>query len=97
MLDVVDDGPADSMAAAEHWARLMMGEVPLCAECPDAVKDESASASSSSTGSSAASSSLSHRGAVGRNAELKSALGMPELTYPSYRHGGAKLFGMGEL
>ena len=26
-------------------------------------------------------------------AELKSALGMPELIYPSYRHGGAKLFG----
>ena len=33
VLDVVDDGPADSMAEAQLWASVMMGEESLSAAC----------------------------------------------------------------
>ena len=82
VLDVVDDGPSHSMAQAEHWAGLMMGKTKSCAPFPrDPLPTEPSS----------------HRNAKGRNAELKDALGMPVLLYPSYHHGAAKLFGMQEF
>ena len=38
-----------------------------------------------------------YRAAPGRNADLKAALGMPKLLYPTYLHGAAKMFGAGEI
>ena len=38
-----------------------------------------------------------YRTASGRNADLKAALGMPKLRYPTYLHGGAKIFAAGEF
>ena len=38
-----------------------------------------------------------HRAAKDRNADLKKALGMPKLKYPSYKYAGAKFFGAGEM
>ena len=86
VLDVVDDGPPDSMAMAEHWASVMMGKAPLCSPCPESPAAQAGGELS-----------FAHRTAAGRNAELKEALGMRDLIYPSYRHGAAKLFGVGEF
>ena len=38
-----------------------------------------------------------HRNAKERNEELKAALGMPQLRYPTMHHGAAKMFGAGEV
>ena len=38
-----------------------------------------------------------YRTASGRNADLKAALGMSKLRYPTYLHGGAKIFAAGEF
>lgn len=84
ILEVVDDGPADSMQAAELWANAMMG-APLGQLCEGST---TVATSKDPTG---------HRAAVNRNAKLKDALGMPNLLYSTYRHGAAKLFGKGEF
>jgi len=82
VLEVVDDGPADSMKEAMLWASVMMGdEEDVCAVAKKPPKPAL----------------KGHRAAKGRNADLKQALGMPKLKYPSYKHGGAKLFGTGEM
>jgi hypothetical protein len=83
VLEVVDDGPPDSMTEAKLWASIMMGDEPVCGStaCEGRKKPTPAG----------------HRAAKDRNADLKTALGMPELKYPSYRHGGAKFFGTGEM
>ena len=89
VLDVVDDGPADSMRQAELWARFMMStdDAPVDAMC-GALGAEDRVAPPAAAG---------HRIAAGRNAGLKAALGMPDFLYPTYHHGGAKMFGAGEL
>ena len=89
-LDVVDDGEPDSMAQAERWAALMMGKVDACDVCRSS--DGAANGKGAQDGAWAA-----HRSLAGSNSDLKDALGMPRLIYPSYRHGGAKLFGAGEV
>jgi len=86
VLEIVDDGPADSMAEAKLWAGVMMGDdvsSALSSACATTGKSKPAP-----TG---------HRADKGRNAELKRALGMPKLKYPSYKYGGAKFFGAGEM
>ena len=35
--------------------------------------------------------------AKGRNEEMKTALGITQLRYPTMHHGASKMFGMGEL
>jgi hypothetical protein len=87
VLEVVDDGPPDSMATAQLWASFMMGDEPVSALC-DAESIDRLRVAKPARG---------HRAAQGRNANLKQALGMPKLKYPSYKHGGAKLFGTGEM
>jgi hypothetical protein len=73
------------MAEAELWASIMMGEEPVCGSplCESRIKSKPVL--------------KGHRAAEGRNADLKQTLGMPKLKYPSYKHGGAKLFGSGEM
>lgn len=82
-LDVVDDGEPDSMVQAEAWAALMMGKQKACEVC-NAGKQESKT-------------ELVHGSVPGSNRDLKDALGMPNFNFPTYRHGGAKLFGVGEV
>ena len=81
VLEVVDDGVADSMVQADAWAAVMMG-------------DDDAAFCVNRT---APTEPRAHRAARGRNAALKRALGMPTLRYPTYHAGGAKMFGAGEF
>ena len=89
MLEVVDDGPADSMADAELWAKTMMG-APLNEACARLllVNASGARPPKARTG---------HRADATRNTRLKKALGMPEFMYKDYRHGAAKIFGVPAL
>ena len=86
VLEVVDDAPAASMRKAELLARVIMGVSDMC----------SAAACANLTAE-AAEGMRPHRAAKGRNADLKEALGMPHLRYPTMHHGASKMFGAGEL
>ena len=81
VLEGVDDGPADSMADAELWAKTMMG-APLNDVCGNA-----------SDASSPPKARAGYRADETRNTRLKKALGMPEFLYKDYRHGAANIFG----
>ena len=85
VLEVVDDGPAHTMAQAEDWSKALFGLEPSASAFDDTVPDTAGAAH------------RSYVGAKGRNADLKEALGMPKLRYPSYLHGAAKMFGAGEF
>ena len=89
VLEVVDDGPADSMVDAELWAKAMMG-APLNEACARLllVNASDARPPKARTG---------HRADATRNTRLKKALGMPEFMYKDYRHGAAKIFGVPAL
>jgi len=83
VLEVVDDGPPDSMEEAKLWASIMMGDEPVCGSAACEGRKQSVA--------------KGHRAAKDRNADLKKALGMPKLKYPSYKYAGAKFFGAGEM
>ena len=87
VLEVVDDGRPDSMLKADLWASVTMGLSDICeagASCGNITAADSPGVSV-------------HRRAKDRNADLKDALGMPKLRYPTYHHGAAKMFGAGEI
>ena len=97
VLDVVDDGPPHSMAQAEAWSTSAFGEfltpgTPLAHAIMGANPNPDAEAPAPETPANRA-----YRTASGRNADLKAALGMPKLRYPTYLHGGAKIFAAGEF
>ena len=85
VLDVVDDAPAHSMLKADLLASIIIGEADVCTS-------SCANVTAVTPGGMRA-----HRTAKGRNADLKEALGMPHLRYPTMHHGAAKMFGAGEL
>ncbi len=87
VLEVVDDGRPDSMLKADLWASVTMGLSDICeagASCGNITAADSPGVSV-------------HRRAKDRNGDLKDALGMPKLRYPTYHHGAAKMFGAGEV
>ena len=85
VLEVVDDAPAWSMLKADLLASVIMGQEDICQ-----------SSCANVTGS-MPEAMVAHRTASGRNAELKAALGMPQLRYPTMHHGASKMFAAGEL
>ena len=91
VLEVVDDGPPHTMAEAESWSRATFGEF-LTSSLPANATAAADAAPRREVGAHRA-----YRAAPGRNADLKAALGMPKLLYPTYLHGAAKMFGAGEI
>jgi len=85
VLEVVDDAPAQSMLKAKLVVGIITGISDACqSSCADITGDIPEAM-------------RAHRNAKGRNADLKQALGMPQLRYPTFHHGASKMFGTGEL
>ena len=79
-----EDRPAVPLKA-DLLASVIMGHSDICqTSCADATGDMPEAM-------------RAHRTAKGRNAELKAALGMPQLRYPTMHHGASKMFAAGEL
>ena len=98
VLDVVDDGPPHSMAQAEAWSTSAFGEflTPGKTIMGRPVEKKAADADAEAPAPETPA-NRAYRTASGRNADLKAALGMPKLRYPTYLHGGAKIFAAGEF
>ena len=74
-----------SMLKAELLSSVIMGDADICqSNCANVTGDMPEAM-------------RAHRTAKGRNAEMKEALGMPQLRFPTMNHGAAKMFGAGEL
>ena len=90
VLEVVDDATAESVADAELFCNMMLGNMPTKDTC-----DCDGEAAKASVKSKPAAATAAYRTGTGRNADLKSKLGMPELKYKDYRQAAAKMYGHG--